>query len=426
MLIEKPYIWLHVASLGDLKATLSLQAYLSHHYHLYISTVTSSGQIGLQSLTQKSLTQKSLTQSNAISAESSIIPKSAPIFHPLAPYFAYQQLPKDQKPIALILEYLEVWPHWVWTWHRLGIKIIVVDAKITDRTMRFRWLLKPFFRKIDLFLAQSDQDAAYAQLLGVRETSIHTMGFGKYDSILLTQDKNKVIDNHKAIDKNITSNPQREILLTVGCLAIDEEDLLVEDLKRFYQEHMACLKGQSIYIAPRQIQRVKQIERKLKQSMQSNLLTQMIIARKSQVEIDPDLFQNQNLLRIILLDRYGELESIYAQSKYALIAGSFGKRNGQNLIEAMSQGAYLFVGPLSQKIETEKQLLRQFPKLGQEVDQMIDVFHQILHFEKEKIDCTPSATLIDQAIQSLLGASSRQAQIICASLNTSLQSKAQT
>ena len=92
----------------------------------------------------------------------------------------------------------------------------------------------------------------------------------------------------------------------------------------------------------------------------------------------------------------------------------------------MSQGAYLFVGPRSQKIETEKQLLRQFPKLGQEVGQMIDVFHRILDFEKEKIDSTPSPTLIDQALQSLLGASNQQAQIICASLNTSLQSKAQT
>jgi 3-deoxy-D-manno-octulosonic-acid transferase len=416
MLIQKPYIWLHVASLGDLKATLSLQSYLSHHYHLYISTVTSSGQIGLQSLTQKSL-----TQSNAMIAESNLIPKSAPIFHPLAPYFAYQKLPKDQKPIALILEYLEVWPHWVWTWHRLGLKIIVVDAKITDRTMRFRCLLKPFFRQIDLFLAQSDRDAQYAQLLGVRESSIHTIGFGKYDSILLTQHK------HKAIHDNNTSNPHREILLTVGCLAIDEEDLLIDHLIRFYQENMEWLKGQTIYIAPRQIQRVKQIERKLKQSLQSNLLTQtqMIIIRKSQLEIDPEPFQKQNLLRIILLDRYGELESIYKQSKYALIAGSFGKRNGQNLIEAMSQGAYLFVGPRSQKIETEKQLLRQFPKLGQEVGQMIDVFHRILDFEKEKIDSTPSPTLIDQALQSLLGASNQQAQIICASLNTSLQSKAQ-
>ncbi len=408
MLIEKPYIWLHVASLGDLKATLSLQAYLSHHYHLYLSTVTSSGQIGLKSLTQTNL-----------------IPKSAPIFHPLAPYFAYEQLPKDQKPVALILEYLEVWPHWVWIWHRLGIKIIVVDGKITDQTMRFRWFLKPFFRQIDLFLAQSDQDAQYAQLLGVRESSIHTMGFGKYDSILWTQEKEK--EKTKPLN---TQRDLRDILLTVGCLAIDEEDLLIEDLNRFYQENLEWLKNQTIYIAPRQIQRVKHIERKLKKSIQSNLWSQFSITRKSQVLIDqnrlPNHRQNPNVFRIILLDTYGDLESIYAQSKYALIAGSFGKRNGQNLIEAMTQGAYLFVGPRAQKIETEKQLLRQFPMLGQEVDQMIQVFHQILHFETEKIDCRPSPVLINQAIQSLLGVSSKQAQIIDEYLNTSPQSKVQT
>lgn len=136
----------------------------------------------------------------------------------------------------------------------------------------------------------------------------------------------------------------------------------------------------------------------------------------------------QPSLTFILVDTYGELEQIYARSKYVLVAGSFGKRNGQNLIEAMLQGAYLFVGNRSQKIEVEKQLLRDHPELGQEIDQMKIAFENILDFEQHQMFSSPPMSITNQAIQSLLGASLKQAQIIqnmlLTQVNTNLESKA--
>jgi 3-deoxy-D-manno-octulosonic-acid transferase len=369
----KAFIWLHAASLGDVKAIESLISHLSPSYQLYLSTVTSSGQAQAKCLKQQ---------------YPMLILKQAPIYFPFSPWRAWYAMHKTQRPQLLILEYLELWPHWIWAWERLGVKIIVIDGKLTSKTTRFAFCLKPFFRKIHLFLAQSREDAKQAHLLGVSKAEV--IGFGKYDSIASKISMQQVKNNHQ----------KSSILLTIACLAKDEEAELIDTVQAYYHQLQAVFTHACLCIAPRDINRSQSLIKRLKALKQLPVHVYPL-DQSNHIDIEHPC--------IYVVNAYGLLDHIYAQSRYALIAGSFGQRNGQNIVEALCQKCFVLVGPQSQKIEQEKELLRAYPQLGVEVKTMNHAMTYLLIHQPQWDDQIDISALIQAQ---LLGASQKQAQII--------------
>jgi 3-deoxy-D-manno-octulosonic-acid transferase len=316
-----------------------------------------------------------------------LIYQQAPIYFPWSPLSSWYAIEPSKRPKILILAYLEVWPPWVYTWHHLGVKIIVVDGKLTTKTTKYSWILKPFFKKIHCFLAQSKEDQIKAQSLGVQQSLC--FGFGKYDSIYASHLMDRAI--------SIKGNHPKHFLLTIACLAQDEEQELLETLIFYYPLLQAKFGHISLCIAPRQIERTSILAQKL----QKLALTEI-----SLLDQHSHLYDRSG---IHLVHCYGRLEEIYADSHYSLIAGSFGKRNGQNIIEALLQKSFVFVGSKSEKITQEKALLTQYKGLGLEINKMSLAMSYILENHPEvstEID-------IQQIIQNeLLGASQKQEQAI--------------
>ena len=89
------------------------------------------------------------------------------------------------RPRLLILVEGELWPNMIYFAHRRGVKIAVVNGRISDqaaqRLVRISPLLRPFLRLVDAFFVQTDRDADRFVLAGAPRENIRVTGNIKFD-----------------------------------------------------------------------------------------------------------------------------------------------------------------------------------------------------------------------------------------------------
>jgi 3-deoxy-D-manno-octulosonic-acid transferase len=223
---------------------------------------------------------------------------------------------RDHNIDACVLEYLELYPGWVNTMTHQNKRIGVVNGRVTHRSLRIKKLLRASAGKLDFFWAQSPRDAEYAEALGVHPGVIEVMGSTKYDRLL----------HHRVPCSKALHLSLGEFSVVVGSLHPDEEQSLCEALRGF--------KGR-VLIAPRYLKRVKGLLRRLQQDHDHVCLRSA---------------SNPKAAQFVILDSIGELHAAYGLAKVAIIGGTFGKRNGQNLLEPISMGSSVIFGLQTDKI----------------------------------------------------------------------------
>ena len=87
-------------------------------------------------------------------------------YYPLDLGFAIRPYLAALKPALIVVAETEFWPNFLRLSHSSGSRIAVVNARISDRSWpgyrRVRGILKPVLRNVDLFLAQTEEDARAA------------------------------------------------------------------------------------------------------------------------------------------------------------------------------------------------------------------------------------------------------------------------
>ena len=293
--------WLHGASLGDINSLapfvqlLHDTAYSQVSPHPILSAVTRSG---LGQISRIFPTLKHYW---------------APILPAPYPWYIYLQ----NRPSLLLLERLELWPHWLSSWSRQGVRCCVINGLISPRTLRARAFLRSSFQRLDLFLAQREIDAERAVYMGTPSARVFLCGSSKYDAILARK-----LPNATPLHLQLGRYD-----LVIGCLASDEEDFALTALS---QTSLRAL------IAPRHLSRVPSIIRKARSLGVTTTLRSSIGHRHQ---------STAHSAQWVILDTYGELSSAYQLAPFAIIGGTFGRRGGQNMIEAAMSGARVNIGP---------------------------------------------------------------------------------
>ena len=89
------------------------------------------------------------------------------------------------EPKLLVLMESELWPRMLVECGRAGIPVAVVNARVSDRSyargLRVRAVWGRVLRRVDLFLAQSDEDARRLVAMGARTDTVRAIGNLKYD-----------------------------------------------------------------------------------------------------------------------------------------------------------------------------------------------------------------------------------------------------
>ena len=300
-------VWVHAVSVGEVMAATQLIRELKKRLPDWLVAVSTTTETG-QRLAKERL------------------PDSPVFYLPLDLKFSVRKYLRVLQPRMLVLMESELWPRLIAECTRDGMPVVVVNARISDRSfpryMRLRQLWRPFLEMISLFLAQSTETAERLVKIGAPETRVRVTGNLKYDVQAKT-------DNE--MTKRIASILSGTRLIVAGSTLAGEEEILLAAWPAIRQ----AIPDASLLIAPRHKNRFEEVSQLIRRSGSPFL-------RCSQ------LTQSSKPLvggTILLLDTIGDLASVYGLASVAFIGGSLVPKGGHNPLEPAQFGVPVLTGP---------------------------------------------------------------------------------
>ena len=160
-------IWVHAASVGEVVAASPIVRELKKRYPeemVVVSVVTATG----HRMARR------------------IIPEAdGHIFFPFDLPVITNRIVRIVEPKAIILIETELWPNFLRIASRSHIPVMMMNGRISDRSMKRYSLIKPVTEKmldqIQKFCMQSAHDAGYIIKMGARPERVSVIGNTKYD-----------------------------------------------------------------------------------------------------------------------------------------------------------------------------------------------------------------------------------------------------
>jgi 3-deoxy-D-manno-octulosonic-acid transferase len=303
---QEPVIWVHAVSVGEVLATAGLVEELRRRFpqhRIFISTTTDTGQ---------ALARQRFGEANVF-------------YFPMDFAFAIRPYLQALRPQMVVIAETEFWPNFLRLAHASGARIAVVNARISDRSWpsyrRFRGLLRRLLANVDLFLAQTPEDAARLQDIGARAERVQVTGNLKFDIPAPTPPA--IVESVRKSAAASRAGP----VLVCGSTVEGEEPLLLKAFENLLVQHPRAV----MILAPRHPERFAAV---------GALIEQMSIrfCRRT-------LWNGEALTGgVFLLDTIGELAALYAVADVAFVGGSLVPRGGHNIIEPAQYGVATVVG----------------------------------------------------------------------------------
>ena len=301
-----PAIWVHAVSVGEVLAVSELVAKLRRlfpQYRVVISTTTDTG---------KKLAKKRFGEDSVF-------------YFPLDLGFAIRPYLARLRPALVVIAETEFWPNFLRLVDGTGARIAVVNARISDRSWpgyrRVRRILKRVLGHVDLFLAQTEEDARRLLDIGAPGERVHVSGNLKFD--VAAPAAPPIVDSLRSTFQQAGAGP----VVVCGSTVEEEEGLLL----RAFENVLASYPRAVMILAPRRPERFGEV---------AQLLEQLGIRfwRRSLWSGDPIAGG------VFLVDTIGELASLYALGDVAFVGGSLVPRGGHNIIEPAQHGVGIIVG----------------------------------------------------------------------------------
>ncbi|MBV9609810.1 MAG: 3-deoxy-D-manno-octulosonic acid transferase, partial [Acidobacteria bacterium] len=220
-------IWVHAVSLGEVLAVSRLIAALREQtgFRVVISTTTVTG---------LKLAREKFGEENVF-------------YFPFDVPFAIRPYLRALRPQMVVLAESEFWPNFLRMSRAFGARVVVVNARISDRSLprylRLRSLWRRILSDIELFLAQSPLDAERLRSIGADSARVHVTGNLKYD-VVAPRDLGIVHELRSRI-------PPETGIIVAGSTAEGEESLLLEG----FRQVLARRPGALLVLAPRHPER---------------------------------------------------------------------------------------------------------------------------------------------------------------------------
>lgn len=299
-------IWIHAVSVGEVLAiselARSLRENLSDH-RVVISTTTDTGQ---------KLAASRFGSENVF-------------YFPLDFAFAVRRWFAFLKPDLVILGETEFWPNFLRVAAEHEARVAVVNARISDRSLRgyrrWRSLLSRVLRSVDVFLAQTPEDARRLIEIGAPDGRVRVTGNLKFD--VPPPRACDIVEQLRTALKNSHAGP----VLVCGSTVAGEEGMLVSafhEVAQLYPEMVMLL-------APRHPERFEEV---------TPLLATSGVPFRKRSEWHGESLNGG----ILLVDSIGELAGLYALADIAFVGGSLVRGGGHNIIEPAQHGVPVLVG----------------------------------------------------------------------------------
>lgn len=301
---NQPCIWVHAVSVGETRAAQPLIKMLLKEFpghEVFLTHMTPTGRQTGQDLFGKE-------------------PRVHACYLPYdLPWAQNRFLGTVQPQIGIIME-TEVWPNLLEAARRRNIPMLLVNARLSERSARGYSRLGPLGRRaFGLFthvLAQTADDADRLAACGARHPQV--CGNVKFDVDLPPR--------QIELGRHFRSlAPGRRIILAASTREGEEENLLTAFARHAAPETLLVL-------VPRHPQRFDEVAALVSHAGLS------LQRRSEETGISPRT-------RVWLGDSMGEMVAYYSMCDVAIIGGSWQPLGGQNLIEACAAGKPVLVGP---------------------------------------------------------------------------------
>jgi 3-deoxy-D-manno-octulosonic-acid transferase len=301
-------IWIHAVSVGEVLAVSRMVEELKARlpeWRIVVSTTTDTGQ---------KLARERFGECNVF-------------YFPLDLWFTVGAYLHALRPKLVVLAESEFWPNLLHLAKNSGAAVAVVNARVSDRSLprylRFRKLLRRVMSNVDLFLAQSEEDARRLVQIGAPSERVQVGGNLKFE--VSPPAEAQIVDAFESAVERAEIGP----ILVAGSTLAGEDEMLVECFHQMKNNYPNAL----MVLAPRHPQRFDAVAALLADSGLRWL-------RRSR-------WNGQQLLGedVLLLDTIGELASLYDFADVAFVGGSLVPKGGHNVLEAAQFGVTILVGP---------------------------------------------------------------------------------
>lgn len=299
-------IWIHAVSVGEVQAIAPLVQHLLQKKHvppICITTTTPTGSAQVRKLFDERVFN-------------TYLPYDVPIC--LAGFL------NTVKPVKLIMVETEVWPNLLYACQQRGIRTILANARMSEKSkrgyMRIRCFSQKVFDRIEQVAAQTDIDAHRLVQLGVRQSAIKITGNIKFDIKLPAS----ALEQAEAMRLQWQNRP----VWIAGSTHEGEDEIMLEAHRLLLEKLPDAL----LILVPRHPERFNSVANSIKKRNFD------FIRRSTNQAVTPTS-------QVYLGDTMGELTMLLGASQVAFIGGSLVETGGHNMLEAAAQGVPTCFGP---------------------------------------------------------------------------------
>lgn len=312
-------IWIHAVSVGEALTARALAADLRARYprlRLFLSTTTIAGQ---------QVAKKNLQDIDAV------------FYFPFDWTFIVRRTLKLVKPRLFIMMETEIWPNLLRECRSRGIRTILINGRISQRSYpRYRFI-RPFFRRVltdvDRFCMQSEESARRLAALGADPARITVTGSLKFDSLQLPSAASHGKPRDRVL-RFFRLAPNRTVIVAGSTLKGEEAAVL-----RAFARVKAALPSALAILAPRQPERFGEVERLARDAG-------FVTIRRTELPIDAEPRAD-----VVVLDTIGELAQLYQLGTAVFVGGSLADHGGHNILEPAAYGKPIVFGPYMQNFK---------------------------------------------------------------------------
>lgn len=316
---ERPSIWVHAVSVGEVQAAAPLVRALLRDYPgvpVVVSTTTPTGAQRVRAL------------------------HGDQVAHVYAPYDTpggVRRFFDRIRPRLVVIIETELWPNLFNECGRRRVPLVLASARISPRSLgayrRFTALFGEALSHGIVIAAQSEADAQRFRVLGAAPERTHVTGNIKFDFELPAhlREQGRAMRATWAGDRHVW---------VAASTHTGEDELVLAAFDAVRRVHPTCL----LLLAPRHPERF-------------GAVAELLQARGLEYAMRSSGAPCLPRTAVYLLDTLGELPMFYAASDVAFVGGSLVPIGGHNLLEPASLGVPIITGPHNFNAEDVAELL---------------------------------------------------------------------
>lgn len=328
----RPCVWLHAVSVGEVNLLGTLIAELARRnaeLEFVITTTTMAG----------------------YAVAKSRYPEHTVCYCPLDFSWAVNAALNRIRPSLLVLAELELWPNLISLARRRGVPVAVINGRMSERSFRgyrrIRWFLQRVLNRLNVIAVQSETYAERFRQLGVAPQRVHVTGSMKFDGAEFDRHNGQTL----AL-KQLAGIGDEEIVFLAGSTQDPEEQYAINVFRKLSPQYPNL----RLILVPRHPDRFPAVEKLLKDTGLPYQTRSGIAAPDSRGATPA---RRAATPPILLVDRMGELRAWWGAATIAFVGGTFGEREGQNMIEPAAYGAAIAVGPRTKNFRDVMALLEE-------------------------------------------------------------------